>query len=283
MQGLKDAGFVEGQNLAIEFRWANDQYDRLPDMAVDLVRKRVALIATIGNNLSVRAAKNATTTIPIVFSMGADPVQLGLVASLGRPGGNITGITSLAADQIQKRVQLLHDAVPNAKLFGLIINPANFGPTSSAGRTALELVQEATRSWGVTVAVAPARTVRDIKSAFASLVEQRIDALATSSDALFYSGREQLISLAAQHAIPTVFHSTEAAQSGGLIGYSASLADSFRQTGLYSGRILKGEKPGDLPVLLPTKFDLVINLKTAKALGITIARELLLAADEVIE
>jgi putative ABC transport system substrate-binding protein len=283
MQGLKEAGFVEGRNLAIEYRWADDQYDRLPDMAVDLVRKRVSLIAAIGNNLTALAAKSATTTTPIVFTNGADPVQIGLVASLNRPGGNITGVTTLASDSIQKRLQLLHDLAPNARVFGLLVNPDNVGATSSAGRTQIELAENTVRIWGGTLQVAYARTVGEFDAAFASLAGKRIDALVTTADALFTSGRERIVALAAQHAIPTVYFGRESAAAGGLMSYGASLADSNRQAGLYAARILKGEKPADLPVLLPTKFELVINLKTAKALGLTINPGLLAIVDEVIE
>jgi putative ABC transport system substrate-binding protein len=283
MQGLKDTGFVEGQNMAIEAHWANDQYDGLPAMAGELLRARVALIATIGNSLPARAAKNATSTIPIVFVMGADPVQLRIVDGLSRPGGNITGVTTLASDQVQKRVQLLHDAAPAAKVFGLIINPDNFGRTSSVGRTPVELTQDAVSSWGGTIEVAKARTVGDFDAAFASLVERRIDALTTTSDQLFNSNYERLVALAARYAIAMILGAAASTKAGGLMSYTASAADSSRLAGRYAGRILKGEKPADLPVLLPTKFEFLINLKTAKALGLTIPDKLLAIADEVIE
>jgi putative tryptophan/tyrosine transport system substrate-binding protein len=283
MQGLKETGFLKDQNVAIEIRWANDEYSRLPDMAADLVRTQVSLIAAMGNYLPTRAAMNATTTIPIVFMMGADPVQLGLVASLNRPGGNVTGITALAADQIQKRVQLLHDLVPNARIFGLLINPDNDSPASSAGRTAVDLVQDAVHAWGGTIHIAYARKIGEFDAAFASILAKGIEALVTASDALFISGRERLVALAAQKAIPTIFVSPEAAKDGGLMSYSTSAADIGHQAGVYAGRILKGEKPADLPVQLATKFELIVNLKTAKALGLTIPRDFLLLADEVIE
>ena len=282
-QGLRDAGFVEGQNIAIEAHWAGDQYDRLPAMAVELVRARVALIAAMGNNLPARAAKNATSTIPIVFMMGADPVQLGIVDGLSRPGGNITGVTALSADQVQKRLQLLHDAVPAAKVFGLIINSDNFGRTSSSGRTPVELAQDAMNSWGGTIEVARARTVGDFDAAFASLAQRRIDALATQSDTLFGSNHERLVALAARYAIPMILNSAASPKVGGLMSYYANATVSYRQAGRYAGRILKGEKPADLPVLLPTKFEFVINLKTAKALGLSVPPTLLALADEVIE
>jgi putative ABC transport system substrate-binding protein len=282
MQALKESGFVEGENVAVESRWANDDYDRLPEMAADLVRARVALIVAIGNSLPARAAKSATATIPIVFTMGADPVQLGLVASLNRPGGNITGVTGLSVDANQKRLQLLHDVLPSAKVFGHLVNPDNLAP-SSAGRTVIELAQDTARIWGVTVQVAHARTVGDFDAAFASLAEKRIDALVIGSEALFVSGRDRLIALAAQYAMPAVYAATESARAGGLMSYSDSFTDRYRQAGLYAGRILKGEKPADLPVLQPTKFEFVINLKTAKALGLTIPPGVLAIVDEVIE
>jgi len=283
MQGLKDIGFVEGQNMAIEARWANNQYDRLPAMAAELVRARVALIYAVGNYLPTRAAKNATSTIPIVFAMGADPVQLGIVDGLSRPGGNITGVTNLASDQLQKRLQLLHDAVPTAKVFGLIINPDNFGRTSSGGRTPVELARDAVSGWRGTIEVAQTRTVGDYDAAFASLAERRINALATSSEALFGSGQERLVALAARYAIPTIFAAPSSTKIGGLMSYSAAASDNTRQAGRYAGRILKGEKPADLPVLLPTKFEFAINLKTARTLGLTVPPQLLAIADEVIE
>jgi putative ABC transport system substrate-binding protein len=281
-QGLKDTGFVEGQNIAIEAHWANNQYGRLPAMAAELVRARVALIYATGNYLPTRAAKNATSTIPIVFAMGADPVQLRIVDGLSRPGGNITGVTNLASDQLQKRLQLLHDAVPTAKVFGLIINPDNFGRTSSGGRTPVELAQEAVTSWGGTVEVAQARTVGEFDAAFASLAERRINALATQSDALFSSSHERLVVLAARYAIPMIFGPAASTKAGGLMSYNVG-EDISRQAGRYAGRILKGEKPADLPVLLPTKFEFVINLKTAKALGLTIPPGIRAIATEVIE
>jgi putative ABC transport system substrate-binding protein len=283
MQGLKDTGFVEGQNIAIDAHWANDQYDRLPAMAAELVRARVALIFATGNNLPTRAAKNATSTIPIVFAMGADPVQLGIVDGLSRPGGNITGVTSLAADQIQKRLQLLHDAVPTAKVFGLIINPDQSGRNSSGRRTPVELAQDAVSSWGGTIEVGQARTVNDFDAAFASLAEKQINALATQADTLFRSGHERLVALAARYAIPMISAVQASTRVGGLMSYSANPTDNLRQAGRYAGRILKGEKPAELPVLLPTKFEFVINLKTAKALKLEIPPFLVALADEVIE
>jgi putative ABC transport system substrate-binding protein len=224
MQGLKETGFVTGQNLATEYRWADDQYDRLPDMAADLVRRRVSLIASLGNNLTALAAKTATTTIPIVFTNGADPVQMGLVASLNRPGGNITGVTTQAAESVQKRLQLLHDLVPNARVFGFLVNPDNVGPYSYAGRTQIELAENVVRIWGGTLQVAYARTVGEFDAAFANLAGKRVDALASVADALFTSGRERLVALAAQHAMPTVYFGRESAIAGGLMSYGADLS-----------------------------------------------------------
>jgi putative tryptophan/tyrosine transport system substrate-binding protein len=282
MLGLRGAGFIEGQNVAIEARWANDRYDQLPAMAAELVRARVALIAAIGNSLPARAAKSATTTIPIVFAMGADPVQLGLVASFNRPGGNITGATDQSVDSNQKRLQLLHDLLPRAKVFGHLVNPDNLAP-SSTGRTVIELAHDTARVWGVRVEIAPVRTAADFDTAFANLAEKRIDGLVVGSEALFTSRYDRLIALAAQYAIPAIYHSFETARAGGLMSYSASDTENHYQVGRYAGRILKGEKPSELPVLLPTKFEFIINLKTAKALGLTIPEPLLATADEVIQ
>jgi putative tryptophan/tyrosine transport system substrate-binding protein len=283
MKGLKETGFVEGQNVSIEFRWANNEADRLSDLAADLVRRRVSLIVTMTTNLPARAAKSATTTIPIVFFMGADPVQLGVVASLSRPGGNVTGVSGLGIDLIQKRLQLLHELVPEAKAFGLLLNPDNLGPSSSAGRTQIELAENAVRVWSGTLQVAYTRTVGDFDAAFGGLAEKRIGALVAGADGLFNSGQERLVALAAQHAIPMAFVLREAVFTGGLMSYSANQADVMRQTGVYAGRILRGERPADLPVQQPTTFELVINLKTAKALGLTIPETLLATADQVIQ
>jgi putative ABC transport system substrate-binding protein len=278
MQGLKEAGFVPGQNVVLEQRWANDQYDRLPEMAADLVRAKVSLIAAIGNNLPTRAAKAATSTIPIVFAMGSNPVGLGLVASLNRPGGNITGVTSVAGELLQKRFQLLHDLVPNARRFGFLLNPDN--PANLAD---VDPARAAVRTCDSTVEVGHARVAREFDATFANFAERRVEAIAISADALFFSERERLIQSSAPYAVPIVHFSVEAVRAGGLMSYGASFAAVFRDAGLYVGRILKGEKPADLPVVQPTKFEFAINLKTAKALGLTIPRTLLVAADEVIE
>jgi putative ABC transport system substrate-binding protein len=278
-QGLKEGGFVEDQNVALEFRWANNDYDRLPELAADLVRRRVSVVVAIGNNLPARAAKAATSTIPIVFVNGVDPVELGLVASIGRPGANITGVTVLAADLIQKRVQFLHEVVPAAKVFGLLFNADNAG--SSNGRSDREMAQDVVRSWGGSIEFAAVRTVAEFERAVADLAKRRIEALATSGDVLFSTG--QLAPIAARHSLPTVFMSTAGVRAGGLMSYNANIADAYQQAGRYVARILHGEKPADLPVLLPVRFEFVINLKTAKSLGLTVPAALLVAADEVIE
>jgi putative ABC transport system substrate-binding protein len=278
MQGLKEAGFIEGQNLAVEQRWANNQYDQLPEMAADLVRARVSLIVTIGNNLAARAAKAATSTIPIVFYMGADPVALGLVASLNHPGGNITGFTTAIVETLQKRVQLFHDLVPNARRFGYLVNPDNV-----SGAATVDLVRGAVRTWGGTVEVACARAARDFGAAFAEFAERHVEAITIAADALYSSELERLIRVAAQYAVPVMYGFEDSVRNGGLMSYSTNIGDGSRQAGLYAGRILKGEKPADLPVVRPTKFTFAINLKTAKTLGLTIPPNLLALADEVIE
>jgi putative ABC transport system substrate-binding protein len=252
-------------------------------MAADLVRARVSLIVTIGNNLPVRAAKAATSTIPIVFVMGADPVSLGLVASLNHPGGNITGVTTNVVDLLQKRLELLHDLVPNARRFGYLVNPDNFGPTSFSGRTQIELVENAVRTWGGTIEVASARAASDFDAAFAEFAKRQVEAIVIAGDALFSAEFESLNRSAAQYAVPVIYGFEGSVRNGGLMSYSANLRDTFRQAGLYVGRILKGEKPADLPVVGPARFTLAINLKTAKALGLTVPRTLLTLADEIIE
>jgi putative tryptophan/tyrosine transport system substrate-binding protein len=278
MQVLKEAGFNDGQNLAVEQRWANNRYDRLPEMAADLVRAQVSLILAIGNNLSTRAAKAATSTIPIVFVMGANPVELGLVASFNRPGGNITGVTTVIVDILQKRLQLLHDVVPNARRFGYLVHPDNVSSVATVNPA-----QDAVRTWGGTIEVAYARTVPDFDVAFAEFAERHVEAVVISGDALFASAPVRLSRLAAQYAVPVIYSSAGDVRYGGLMSYNADIRDAFRQAGLYAGRILKGEKPADLPVVQPTKFEFVINLKTAKALGLTVPETLLATADEVIQ
>ena len=252
-------------------------------MAAELVRKPVALIAAIGNNLPAGVAKRTTTTIPIVFTMGADPVQLGVVASLNRPGGNITGVTVLASELTQKRMQLLHELVPNAKVFGFLHNPDNDNGRSPSGQSPIELAQSAAATWGATFETAATRSVDEFDPALAHLVKRRIDALATSADALFISARARLIALTLQHKIPAIFHAAETVRSGGLMSYAGSTIEVHRQAGIYAGRILKGEQPAYLPVMQPTRFEFVLNLKTAKAIGVTIPPGILAIVDEVIE
>jgi len=276
-QGLSETGYVEGQNLAIEYRWADGRYDRLPAMAADLVGRKVDVIAS-GGGIGTLAAKRATSTIPIVFSVGGDPVELGLVASLARPGGNLTGFSILAAELMPKLVELLSELVPQARAIVLLVNPT----IPNAGRIARE-VEEAARAKGLELHILTASTESEIDAAFATLVQRHADALVVSADPFFNSQRDQLVTLASQHAVPAIYDWREFAAAGGLISYGASATAIFRQAGIYAGRILKGEKPADLPVQQPTKFELVINLKTAKALGLTVPQSFLFRADEVIE
>jgi putative ABC transport system substrate-binding protein len=278
-RGLNEGGYVEGQNVTVEYQWLDGQYDRLPSLMADLVRRRVAVIATPGSNPAALAAKAATTTIPIVFGVGADPIELGLVASLARPGGNATGINFFVADIAAKRLGLLHDLVPKAVRIAVLINPAN----ASTAEATLRDMPEAARAIGLQIVFLNASTGREIEAAFATLVRDRADALFVGADAFFNSRRVQLANMAARHAIPTAFAVREYVDAGGLMSYGTSLADVYRHVGAYSGRILKGARPADLPVLQSTKFELVINLQTARMLGLTVPDKLLVAADEVIE
>jgi putative ABC transport system substrate-binding protein len=278
-RGLNEGGYVEGQNVTVEYQWLDGQYDRLPSLMADLVRRRVAVIATPGSNPAALAAKAATTTIPIVFGVGGDPIELGLVASLARPGGNATGINFFVADIAAKRLGLLHDLVPKAVRIAVLINPAN----ASTAEATLRDMPEAARAIGLQIVVLNASTGLEIEAAFATLVRDRADALFVGADAFFNSRRVQLANMAARHAIPTAFAVREYVDAGGLMSYGTSLADVYRHVGAYSGRILKGARPADLPVLQSTKFELVINLQTARMLGLTVPDKLLVAADEVIE
>ena len=275
-QGLKETGFVEGQNVAVEYRLAEGQYDRLPALATELVRRQVSVIALHGLPPAL-AAKAATTTIPIVFQMANDPVQLGLVASLSRLGGNITGVTSLNVEVGPKQLELLHELVPSAAVIGMLVNPNN--PDAEIRRDA----QAAARRLGLELHVLHASTERDFDAAFASLVRLRAGALVIGPDSLFTSGSKQLAALALRHAIPAICPYREFAAAGGLMSYGTSITDAYRQIGAYAGQILKGAKPADLPVMQPTKFELVINLKAAKALGLTVPLTLQASADKVIE
>jgi len=276
-QGLNEAGYVEGKNVAIEFRWAEGHHDRLPALAAELVSGHVAVLVATGGASSARAAKAATSTIPIVFTGANDPVESGLVASLGRPGGNITGVSVYSVELMAKRLELLRELVPKATVIAMLVNPDNAGAESYA-RGALE----GTRSLGQQLHVLNARTEREIDAAFARLAQLRADALVVAPDPFFNVRREQIVGLAARQAVPTMFDFREFAAAGGLISYAPSLSEVYRQAGIYTGKILDGVKPAELPVLQPTKFELVINLKTAKALGITIPESILLQADEVI-
>jgi putative tryptophan/tyrosine transport system substrate-binding protein len=277
--GLNEAGFVEGRNIAIEFRWAEGQYDRLPSLADELVHLPVTLIVASGGLPSVAAAKAKTTTVPIVFTLGSDPVKFDIVASLSRPGGNITGVSLLAYLLDAKRVELLHELVPDVAVIALLVNPK-----SAQAETQLADFQVATRSLGQEPIVLNASTESEIDAAFATLVQKRAAAaLAVSADPFFLNRRDQIIALSGRHAIPAIYEWRTFTAAGGLMSYGVSLTDAYRQAGAYAARILKGEKPSDLPIMQPTKFELVINLKTAKALGLTVPRSMLLSAEEVIE
>ena len=268
-QGLKDTGYVEGENVAIEYRWAEGQFDRLPELAADLVRRQVAAFA----------AKAATTTIPIVFTVNQDPVKLGLVASLARPIGNATGINFFGAELPAKRLELLRELVPGAARVAVLVNPANATTTESTLRD----VEAAARNMGLQIQVFNASTSREIDAAFAAFARERPDALFVDPEPFFTERRVQLVNLASRHAIPTTYGWREAAEIGGLMSYGANLTDAFRQVGAYTGRILKGAKPADLPVVQMSKFELVINAQTARMLGLTVPHSMLARADEVIE
>jgi putative ABC transport system substrate-binding protein len=275
--GLKEAGFVVGQNVAIEYRWAEGRYDRLPALAAELVARNVDVIATSGGPPAAHAAKGATSAIPIVFS-ASDPVERGLVASLARPGGNLTGVAILSVELMPKRLELLSELVPQARVLALIVNPTN----ANSDRIVSEM-QEAARARGVQLHLLNASTEIEINAAFDALVQLPADALVVGSDPFIDSRRAQLVALAARHAVPTIHEWRETALAGGLISYGASLTGMYHQAGIYAGRILNGAKPADLPILQPTKFELVINLISAKALGLTIPQSILQRADEVIE
>jgi putative ABC transport system substrate-binding protein len=278
LQGLKETGYVDGQNVAVEYRWAENQYDRLPELTADLIRRRVAVIVAVGIDVAL-AAKAATTTIPIVFSAGGDPVALGLVASLNRPGANVTGTAVLEAELTPKRLQLVHELIPDATRFGVLTDPASRGTQSAVAN-----LQVAARTLGLQLFVVNARTDSDLEMAFASFSQQRVAAFLVGFGGTFFNRRtEQLAALASRHALPAMFPFREYALAGGLMSYGGSIAESYRLVGVYTGRILKGEKPADLPVQQVTKIELTVNLKTAKALGLTIPETLLATADEVIQ
>jgi ABC-type uncharacterized transport system substrate-binding protein len=277
--GLKETGYVEGENVAIEYRWAENQIDRLPELATELVRRRVAVIAATGAIASASAAKAATTTVPIVFIVNDDPVRLGLVASLARPGGNATGINFFSAELVAKRLELLRELVPGAARVAVLVNPA----AAASAETTVRDVAAAARAMGLQIRVLNASTSREIDAALATFVRERPDALFVGPDSFFLSRRVQLTNLAVRHAVPATYSSRDFAEVGGLMSYGTSITDSWRQVGVYAGRILRGAKPADLPVVQATKFELVINAGTAGMLGLEVPPTLLATADEVIE
>ena len=278
-KGLREAGYVEGQNVSIEYRWAEGQYNRLPELAADLISRHVSVIVTPPSNRAALAAKAASTTIPIVFSVAEDPVRLGLVASLSRPGGNATGINFFSTETFSKRLGLLHDLVPKAVRIAVLVNPAN-PPVREA---TLHDIPEAARALGLQIEVLNASNGDEIDAAFTTLANDRADALLVSPDTFFVSRRVQIAILSARHSIPTVYGGRDYAEAGGLASYGADVTASVRQEGVYAGRILKGTKSADLPVVQSTKFELVINLRTAKAIGLEVPATLLSRADEMIE
>ena len=277
--GLKETGYVEHENVAIEYRWAENQFDRLPELAADLVRRRVAVIVTTGGVHGAQVTKAATATIPIVFLAAEDPVRLGLVASLARPGGNLTGINLFNAELTAKRLQLLHELAPRTARVAILANPADVANTTATLRD----VEAAAPAVGLQIRFFSANTAREIDLAFADIAREQLDAVFVGGGAFFNGRRVQLAQLAAFHRLPAIYFLREAAEAGGLASYGTSIADGFRQLGVYAGRILKGAKPADLPVAQATKFELVINASTARMLGLTVPDKLLATADEVIE
>jgi putative tryptophan/tyrosine transport system substrate-binding protein len=277
-KGLIETGFVEGRNVAFEYRWAEDQYERLPALAADLVRREVAVFVAIGGITSAIAAKSATATIPIVFEIGGDPIGMGLVASLNRPGGNITGVSFLTGTLVAKQFEILHETVPKTALIGFLVNPANPDADNET-----KSARAAAGSVGQKIAIVQARKDSELETAFATLVQQRAGALVICADPFFNNQRDKLVELAARQKMPAIHSLREYAAAGGLMSYGTSITEAHRLVGLYAGRILKGEKPADLPVQQSTKVELVINLKTAKALGLTVPPQIVARADEVIE
>jgi putative ABC transport system substrate-binding protein len=279
-QGLSETDYVEGRNVAIEFRWAEGRYDRLPELVHDLVRRKVAVIVTSGGESTAQAAKSATSTIPIVFNSGGDPVEAGLVASFSRPGGNLTGVSSILSTFMAKQIALLSELAPKAVLIGVLVNPEDLGAMVGSRITELE---SAGRAVGRRLIILKASTDVDIDVAFEAFIQQRVQALLVTSGPLFVTRMDRLVAFAARHALPAMYFRRELVDAGGLASYASSTGEGYRQMGVYAGRILKGEKPSELPVVQPTRFELVINLKTARALGLEISPTLLAGADEVIE
>jgi putative ABC transport system substrate-binding protein len=277
-RGLSENGYIEGRNVAVEYRWGLGHYDRLPALAAELARWPVSVLASSGGDPAMLAAKAATSTIPIVF-VGGDPVQMGLAVSFRRPGGNVTGISTLADTLVAKRLGLLHELVSQAAAIGMLVNSGDRGSGAQQTRE----LQEAARTIGLQIHVLQASTDSEIDTAFESIAQERIAALIIGSDPFYDTRRDKLVGLAARNAVPAMYQSREYAAAGGLISYGIDFSESYRQLGVYTGRILKGEKPADLPIVQSTKFELVINLKTAKTLGLAISRDMLLIADEVIE
>ena len=278
LQGLKEAGYIEGQNVAIEYRWAENQTDRLPALAADLVSRRVAVIAGT-STLGAVAAKAATTTIPVVFETGGDPIELGLVRSLNRPGGNVTGVSQTNVEIVAKRLELMHELLPAVRVFALLVNQAN----PALAEPATKEVQTAARAFGLELHVLSASTVSEFDAAFAMLVKLRAGGLVIGPDALFSGHGEELATLASRYGVPAIFENREFAAAGGLTSYSGSVVEAYRLAGVYTGRVLRGDKPSDLPVQRATKVELYINLKTAKALGVAVPLTLSGRADELFE
>jgi putative tryptophan/tyrosine transport system substrate-binding protein len=275
-QGLSEIGYVDGRNVVIDYRWAEGRYDRLPTLAADLVRRQVAVIAS--NTPATIAAKAATTTIPIVFSSGGDPIKLGFVASLNRPGGNVTGVSFFSTTLEAKRLGILRELVPTAAMIAVVLNP-NFPDAEAQSQE----VQEAARTLGLQIQILRASTERDLDTTFGALAELRAGGLLVGADPFLYSRRDYIVALATRHAVPAIYEQREFAVAGGLMSYGTNITDAYRQVGIYTGRVLKGEKPADLPVMQSTRFEFVINLKTAKSLGLDLPATVLARADEVIE
>jgi putative tryptophan/tyrosine transport system substrate-binding protein len=278
-EGLKEVGFIEGKNLAIEYSWAEGKFDRLPAMAADLIRNKVDVIAAMSGDITIRAATTASSTIPVVFITGSDPVQNGLVASLARPGGNVTGFSMIANELMAKRFEMLSELVPHIRTIALLINPKYHSATEGT----IPLVQQAANAKGVRLHILNATDEDEFEPAFASLTHLKADALIVGTDPFFTSRRERIVALASRYSVPTIYEWQEFVTAGGLISYGASLTSLYREAGVYVGRILKGKKPADLPIQQPTKFELFLNRKAAKALGLTIPPALIMAADKVIE